>query len=158
MGRTVALEQITPFSMFGGAAGADTVGEMLVHAVGHQELCIFGPAVESFSGLDLLLAQRVAMGLLRILLVRRAIAEMAFDNNQARTAGLILDEIEGVQHLLLVIGVTYMEDIPTQAQKAGRNVLGKRDLGTGFQRHAVGIVDPAELVEPEMPGERGCLV
>src|SRR5271155_4055606 len=103
--------------MFGGTAGADTVGEMLVHAVGHEELCIFRPAVESFGGLDLLLAQRIAMGLLCILLVWRAVADMAFDNDQARAAGLILDEIKRVQHLLLVIGVAHMEDIPTQAQK-----------------------------------------
>jgi hypothetical protein len=54
------LEKITPFGMFRGTAGADTVGEMLVHTVGHQELCIFRPAVESFGGLDLSLAQRVA--------------------------------------------------------------------------------------------------
>src|SRR5579864_5594141 len=97
MGRSVALEEITPFGMLGGAARADTVGEMPVHAVGHEELCIFGPAVKSLGGPDFLLAQRVAMRLLRILLVRRAVAYVAFNHDQARAAGFVPDEIECMQ-------------------------------------------------------------
>src|SRR5262249_34266354 len=150
----IALEQIAPFGVPGSTARADAVGEMLIHAVGHQELRILRPAIEALGILHLLFAERFTMRLRRVLLVWRAIADMAFDDDDAGTGDLLPGEIEGAKHLLLIIGVAHMENVPAQAQEAGSNVFGKGDFGVTFDRDPVRIVDPAELVEPQMPGQR----
>ena len=94
MGRAVAGEKIAPFRMLRSAARADAVGEMLVHAVRHQELRILGPAVEPLGVSDLVLAERFAMGFGRVLLVRCAVADMALDNDQRGPARSRVGEVE----------------------------------------------------------------
>ena len=43
---------------------------MRPYAIGHQELGVFGPAVERLRQADFLFAQRLAMGFLAVLFVR----------------------------------------------------------------------------------------
>ena len=106
-----------------------------------------GPAIEPLGVSDLVLAQRFAMRFGRVLLVRRAIADMALDDDQRGPAAFPRGEIEGAQHFLLLIGVAHMQHVPAIAEEPRRHVLGKGDLGVALDRHAVGIVDPAELLE-----------
>ena len=66
------------------AAAADALLEVLVDAVGDQELGVLGPAVELLGQPDLVLAQRLAVGAVRVLLVGRAPGDVAVDDDQGR--------------------------------------------------------------------------
>ena len=59
------------------AALADAVLEVIVDAVGDEELGVLGPAVDLLGQLDFFFAERFAVGLLGVLLVRRAVADVA---------------------------------------------------------------------------------
>ena len=52
--------------------------------VGDQELGIGGPAVEFLGQADFVFAQRLAVGLVGVLLVGRAIADVAADDDHRR--------------------------------------------------------------------------
>src|SRR5262245_66436571 len=84
----VVHPQLVPGSARSPAAGAAKVGEMLAHAVRHQELGIFGPTVAAFGEPDLLLTKRLAVRGTGILLVRRAEADVAVDDDQAWRAAV----------------------------------------------------------------------
>src|SRR5262249_39335231 len=66
------------------AALSNPFTEMIVDSIRHVELIVLWPAVVSFGQPDLLFAQRFAVSAARILLVRRAITNMAVDDNQRR--------------------------------------------------------------------------
>jgi hypothetical protein len=61
---------------------ADAGLEMLTYPVGHQEHGVFWPAVMPFGQADLVLAQWFAMRRTGVLLVGRAVGDMAVDNDQ----------------------------------------------------------------------------
>ena len=64
------------------AALAHAVPEMLAHAVRHEKLGVFGPAIAPLGEPYLFLAERLAMGCAGVVLVRRAIADVAFDDDE----------------------------------------------------------------------------
>ena len=66
------------------AALTHAVVEMLAHAVRHEEFGVFGPTVTALGQADFLFAQRLAVGRAGVLLVRRAVADMAVDDDQRR--------------------------------------------------------------------------
>ena len=66
------------------AAFADALLEVVVDAVGHEELGVFGPAVVPLGQADFVLAQRLAMGGAGVLLVGGAPADVAVDDDQGR--------------------------------------------------------------------------
>ena len=68
---------------------------MLAHAVRHQKLRLLRPAVIPFGEPNLLLAERMAVGGTRIVLVRRAVADVAIDDDQRRTVVRRLERREG---------------------------------------------------------------
>src|SRR5206468_7775595 len=84
MSLLVAVEQGDPLRAQPRAAGAETVRETLAHAVGDQELRLLRPAVEALAEADLLVAERLAVGGVAVLLVRRAVADVAVDDDQCR--------------------------------------------------------------------------
>src|SRR5262249_21144854 len=49
------------------------------------------------------------------------------------------------------------EHVPVITEEAGGNVLGKGDARTALDADVVVVVDPAEIVEAEMSGQRGRL-
>src|SRR5215216_3819833 len=74
---------------------ADAPGEMLVDAIRDQELRVLGPAVGALGLANLVLAERLAMRLGRVLLVRRAVADVAVDDDQRWPVALLLELLEG---------------------------------------------------------------
>ena len=102
---SVALEQLLPFAAQLGAALADPLGEVLVDAVGDEELGVLGPAVGALGLPDLLLAERLAVRLGGVLLVRRAVADVAVDDDQRRPPLLLLEDLERPGEQLEVVGV-----------------------------------------------------
>ena len=73
----------------GGSPLADPGGEVLVDAVGDEELGVLGPAVGALGLPHLLVAERLAVGGRGVLLVRRAVADVAVDDDQGRAAALL---------------------------------------------------------------------
>src|SRR5512132_1210453 len=81
----VALQQVLPFLAELRAAPADALIEVLADPVRNEELCVLGPAVGALGLADLLLAERLAVNLRRVDLVRRAPADVAVQDDQGRS-------------------------------------------------------------------------
>src|SRR5262249_39141415 len=80
------------------------------------------------------------------------------DNDERRSAELTSRKIEGTENLLLLIRIAYVKNIPAETEEARCDVLGEGKFGMPLDRHAIGVIDPAELVKSEMAGQRRGLV
>src|SRR5262249_18963788 len=67
------------------APPADTVAKVLVDAIRNVELRVFRPAIIPLGQSDFFLAQRLAVSSARVLLVRRAVGNMAVHDDQRWT-------------------------------------------------------------------------
>ena len=85
-GPAIAIEELHPFAPGRRAARADSLREVLIDAVGHQELCVFRPAVAAFGEADFLFAERLAVSLGGVLFVGRPVADVAVQNDQGGPA------------------------------------------------------------------------
>ena len=65
--------------------------EVLVHAVGDEELGVFGPAVGLLGQADLFFAQRLAVRAVGVLLVWGAVADVAVHDDERRPVVLVLE-------------------------------------------------------------------
>ncbi len=155
--RPVDLKQLVPACMGLGATRADSGGEALAHGLRHQELGVLGPTVETLGEADLLLAQGLAMRRRGIVLVRRAVADVAVEDDEGRPALGAAEDVDRVLDARGVVGITDAQHVPAVAQEARRNILGEGDLRLAFDGDVVVVVDPAQVVEAEMAGERGGL-
>src|SRR5262245_25099504 len=104
MVRPVLLEPRLPCLPRVSPASADAVREMFVDPIGHQELRVLGASPESLCRLYALGAQRRSMGFGSVL-DRRAVADMAVDDDQGRPLALGLEVMKRLLDLLEVIGV-----------------------------------------------------
>ena len=130
---------------------------MFAHPVGDEKLGVLGPAIGALGKLHLFLAQGLAMGGRRIDLVRRAIADVAVEDDQGRPALGRPKDRERILDPLEVIGIADPQHVPVIGEKAGRDILGEGDARVALDGDVVVVVDPAEIVEAEMPGQRGRL-
>src|SRR5262249_59578935 len=90
MFRSVGREQFGPTAAGLRATGADSRGEVGAHGLGNQELGVLGPAVVAFGEANLLLTQRFAVSRGGGLLMRRAVADVAVQDDEGRaTLGLV---------------------------------------------------------------------
>ena len=58
---------------------------------------------------------------------------------------------------LRVVGVADLLHVPAIGQEARRDVVAEGEIGVAFDRDAVAVVDPAEVAEHQVAGERGGL-
>src|SRR5262245_29886630 len=128
---------------------------MLAHAIGDQELRVLGPPIAALGEADFLRAERLAVGGGRVVLVGGAVADVAIEDDERRPALRLPEEAEGSLDTIEIVGVTDTQDVPAVPEEAGRDVLGEREAGLPFDRDVVVVVDPAEVVEAEVTGERG---
>ena len=155
--RLVGLDLLEP-----GVAGlfptlADAVLIVLVDAVGDEELGVLRPAVIPLCELDLFLAERLAVGGVGVLLVGRTPGDVAVDDDQRRPIIRLLEDLQGpVQHRR-VVGVAHAGDVPAVADEPGGDVLAEGQLGVAFDGDLVVVVDPAEVRQLEVRGQRGGL-
>ncbi len=99
----VALEELLPVLSQRAPARADALGEVLHDSVGDQELRVLGPAIAALGEAHLLLAERLAVGLGRVLDAGGAVADVAVDDDQRRPLVLALEGVEGpTEHLEIV--------------------------------------------------------
>src|SRR5262249_3355754 len=78
------------------AARAPPGGEVLLHAVGDEELRVLGPIVVALRETHLFLAERLAVRLRRALLVRRAVADVAVDDDHRGPADGLAEHAQRV--------------------------------------------------------------
>ena len=91
---------------------ADALLEMLAHAVRHEELGILRPAVAALGQADLLLAERLAVSRAGVLLVRRAVADMAVDDDQGRHIGACFEFLDCLRQAFGVVGIADALHVP----------------------------------------------
>src|ERR1700722_659298 len=87
----VGGKQLFPIVAQRAAAPADVVAELVIDAIRHQKLRVFRPAVKTLGETYLLLTERIAVRRRGVLLVRRAVADDAVDDDQRRP---VLDAAE----------------------------------------------------------------
>ena len=104
------------------AAGADVRLEVGQHLFGHEELLVFRPAVGPLGEADLLLAQRRAVGPVRVLLVGARPGDHAADDDQRRPVGRLLETCQGGAEGGQVVDVVDLQHVPAVAGEALRDV------------------------------------
>ncbi len=127
---------------------------MLAHAVRHQEFGVLGPAVATLGETYLLLAERLAMGRAGVVLVRGAIADMAFDDDQGRHIIGSLEDIDRLRQPFCIVGVADPLHVPAIGQEARRDIVAEGQIGMPFDGDPVAVVDPAKVAQHLMAGER----
>src|SRR5262249_11846104 len=103
---------------------------------------------------DFVLAQGLAVRRGGILLVRRAIADVAVEDDEGRAALRLPKHIECLLDSLDVVGVAHAQNVPAVTEEPGGDVFGKGDAGVASDRAMVVVVNPAEIIEGEMAGKR----
>ena len=151
--RAIGLEQIHPPTPRGGATRAHPGREMLVHAVGDEELGVLRPSVKTFGETDLVLPQRLAMGFGRVVLVRRAIADVAVEDDERGAAFRALEDLEGARDTIHVVGVVHALHVPSVTHEPPGHVLRERQACAAFDGDAIVVVDPAQVVETQVAGQ-----
>src|SRR5207237_3112277 len=80
--RSISGEEFGPLPPRISPARSYSGSKMLVDAVGHKELRVLGPAVAALGEPDLLISEWLAVCRGRVLLVRRAVADVTIQNNE----------------------------------------------------------------------------
>ena len=86
-------------------AHADAIREMLAHSIGHKELRVLWPAVKALGEADFFFAQRLAMGLGGVVFMRRAVADVAVQNDQRWPALGLAEHVQRVLDAPGIVGV-----------------------------------------------------
>src|SRR5262249_5111266 len=154
---TVVGKERVPAPMRLGAARADPGIKLLHDPFGYKKLGILRPAIGALGKPDLLLAQRFAMGGGRINLVGRAVADVAIENDESRSALGVPENRERILDALKIIRVANPQDVPSIGKKARRDILCEGDAGLTLDRDVIVVIDPTQVVELEMASERGRL-
>src|ERR1700737_808411 len=157
MGLAVTVEQLLPGEARFCSARADALAEMLNHAVRDVEFRVLGPAVVLLGLTDLILPQRFAVSRAGVLLVGGAIGDVTVDNDQGRPVVALEKSIDGAGQHLLIIGVADAGDVPAVGDEAGGNILAESQSRVALDGDLVVVINPAEVGELEMAGERGSL-
>jgi hypothetical protein len=127
---------------------------MLAHGVGNEKLRVLGPSVGAFDKANLFLAQWLAVRRRSVLSVRRAVADVAVQNDESRTPLRVVKDVQGVLDAINVVGIAHAQNVPAITQKSGRDVLRKGDACVAFDGDVVVVIDPAEIVQGEMARQR----
>ncbi len=90
-------------------------------------------------------------------LVRRAVAYMAVDDNQRRPARGLPEDRERILDLLPTVGIADPQHVPAICEAAYRHILREGDARVALDGNVVVVVDPTQVVEAEMTGQRGRL-
>ncbi len=86
--------------------------EMFSHPVGHQEPGVLRPAIITLGQLDFFLSQWLPVYGAGVLLVRRAVGDMAIHNDEGKSVRDVLEGCEGALEHVQVIGIPHPRDVP----------------------------------------------
>ena len=150
----VLLERREPGIAEGSSPLSNAAREVLPDAVGHEKLGVLGPTIGALGQPDLLFAERLAVRRARVLLVGRTIGDVTVHDDQGGSIGGGAERVERPPQHVEIVGVADACHVPAIGDEARRHVLGERPVGVTFDRDLVVVVDPAEVGELEMTGER----
>ena len=128
---------------------------MVVDAIRYQELRVLRPSVKAFGEPDLSFSQRCSVRCGRVLFVRRAVADVTVQDNERRTPLRLLEDVDCVLDTLQVVGVTDSQHVPSVGQESRLHIFGKGDPRISLDGDVVVVVDPAEIIEPQV-SRQGC--
>src|SRR5689334_2959942 len=136
----VALQQALPCSAEFTATLANAIGEVLFHSIRHEEFSVFRPSISALSGANLFFTQRLAMCFLGVLFSRRAIADMAINDDQSRTVIRLQEYLEGAHEHFEIISVAHSSHVPSIADEARGYVFTKGKPGFAFNGYVIVVV------------------
>ena len=157
VGRAEARHRLLPGGVGRSAAGPECGREVGGHLGRHAERLVHRPAVGCLRALDLLGAQGRPVRFVGARLLRGAVADHALHDHER---GLVLLRLEGLQRLLQrggVVGVGHPLHPPAEPLELLPHVLGEGEVRLALDRDLVVVVEPAEIREAEMAGDRGRL-
>ena len=97
------------------------------------------------------------MRLAIVLQVRCAVSDVAVDDDESGSVVGLLERGERLGQRLQVIGIGYLGDAPAVGFEARSDILGECEGGRPVDADLVVVVDPAEVAELEVAGQRGRL-
>src|SRR5262249_42209599 len=136
------------------AALADTAAELLVDAVGHPEMRVLRPAIVALGKAYFVLAKGFAMRGRGILLMRRAEANVAVHDDQGRTIVLGLEHRQRLLDRRPVVRIGNVKHRPAVAVESRPDVLAECERRVALDRDMIIVVDPAQVRQLEMAGDR----
>ena len=125
--------------------------------VGDQERGRLGPAERALGAEHLFGSQRLAVRVRRVLLVRRAVADVAPADDERGPRGLGDRLLQRLRHLVVVERVG-AQHLPAVGLEALRRVVAERDAGRPVDGDVVVVVHHHQVAELEMARERRGLV
>jgi hypothetical protein len=128
------------------------LGEQGAHRLGDVKRRLLGPADGVLGERHLLRAEGLAVGLLAVLLVGRADADVGARDDQRRLAYVRHGPIEGGADLLVIVAVDVLHRPPVRLV-ARADVLGEREARGAVDGDAVVVVEEDQVVEAEVPRE-----
>src|SRR5262249_42590248 len=132
------------------AARANAGREVLRYLIRNQELRVLGPAVSALCKTHLVVSERLAVGRRGIVLMRRAVADVAVKDNKGRPPFGGSESVDRVLDQVEVVRIADAQHIPSVPQETRRDVFGKRELCLAFDRDVVVVVNPAQIVQAKM--------
>ena len=136
------------------AALAERLLKMLRHLRRHGELRVGRPAVGRLRGRDFLRTQRCTVRIGRAGFVRCAVGNHAFHGDERRAALMLDDFAIGRIERGQIVGVFHRQHMPTQAAETRGDVLAECQLCAAFDRDLIVVVNPAQVIELQMAGDR----
>ena len=62
----------------------------------------------------------------------------------------------GIRKRVEIVSVVYVSDVPAIPEKPFADIFSERNISRTIERHAIVVVDPAQIREFQMSGERRC--
>jgi len=141
-------------------AQASVSGGLLVErldVVGHEEGGFERPVAGLFGQLDLVGAERRAVGRRLVLLVGRAAADVGAHRDQRGLTGRRLGGRDRLVDGLDVVAVRHALHVPAVGGEAGADVFAEGEVGGAVDRDVVVVVEHDQLAELLVAGQRGGL-
>src|SRR5271166_6485980 len=127
---------------------------MVVDAFRHKEFLVFRPAVVSLREPDFLLAERFTVSTTSILLMGRAVSDVAVHDDERGAILGVMKSAERTGQHVEVVCVSNSRHVPAVTDKTRGHVFRKRQGSVAFDRDVVVVVDPAEIRKSQVSSER----
>src|SRR5262249_41159357 len=148
------FEQLRPRAPQTRAACANARREMLVDSIRNKKLFILGPPIAAFREPDLFVAEWLTVSCCSVLLMRRTIADVAVQNDERRTTLCLSEDGPRLLDPLTIVRVADPQDVPSISEEASRDIFAECQARAPLDCDVVVVVDPAQIVEAEMAGQR----
>ena len=153
--RLPALHSLVPRVVLGPEPGG-ALREQHPHLGRDQERGRLRPPQGALGGRHLLGAERLAVRLAGVLLLRGPVGDVAARDDEARAPGLRHGPPDRRLELGAIVRIG-APDLPPVGLEAPGDVLGEGEPGVALDRDVVVVVEVDEVPEPPVTGERGGL-